>query len=91
MNEVMNKALQIAPGLENSTYVETKVGFRPFTPDFLPVIGYVPNVEGLLAANGLGSSGLTSGPYVGAELASLALGKPTELDIDNYDIRRAFD
>ncbi|OEH91552.1 NAD(P)/FAD-dependent oxidoreductase, partial [Bacillus solimangrovi] len=32
MNEVMNKALQIAPGLENSTYVETKVGFRPFTP-----------------------------------------------------------
>ncbi|HYK72851.1 MAG TPA: FAD-binding oxidoreductase, partial [Pseudoneobacillus sp.] len=86
INEVLGKALQVAPGLEKGTMVETRVGFRPFTPGFLPIIGPLPEYEGLYLANGLGSSGLTSGPYLGAELAKLVLGKQTEIDISNYDV-----
>ncbi|MEB1807241.1 MAG: FAD-binding oxidoreductase [Bacillaceae bacterium] len=87
--EIFEKALMIAPGLANSTVLETRVGFRPFTPGFLPVIGPVPNVKGVLVANGLGASGLTAGPYLGAELAKLALGKPLEIDISQYDVAGA--
>ncbi|WP_433746949.1 NAD(P)/FAD-dependent oxidoreductase [Falsibacillus pallidus] len=85
VHEVISKALDIAPGLAEGEWVETRVGFRPFTPDFLPVIGPLPGVDGLLIANGLGASGLTSGPYLGAELAKLVQGIPTELDLTRYD------
>jgi D-amino-acid dehydrogenase len=89
MQEVLNKALAVAPGLANSTFVETRVGFRPFTADFLPVIGEIPSYKGLLFANGLGASGLTVGPYLGAQLANLALGKFVEIDLSLYDVSKA--
>lgn len=86
---ILSKALEVAPGLSDSTLLETRVGFRPFTPGFLPVIGAVPEVENLLVANGLGASGLTSGPYLGSELAKLSLGEITELDLSLYDVKGA--
>lgn len=33
LHEVFHKALAVAPGLENATMLETRVGFRPFTQD----------------------------------------------------------
>ncbi|RXZ78365.1 FAD-binding oxidoreductase [Paenibacillaceae bacterium] len=86
MQEVLNKGLAIAPGLHNSTFIEARSGFRPFTPGFLPVIGALPGWDGLLAANGLGASGLTVGPYVGMQLAKLALGSELDIDLGDYDI-----
>jgi D-amino-acid dehydrogenase len=91
VNEVLGKALLVAPGLANSTMLEIRVGFRPFTPGFLPVIGALPNYKGILIANGLGASGLTSGPYIGSELAKLALGKQTEIDLSLYDVAGALE
>ncbi len=89
LHEIFDKALRVAPGLANSTVVETRVGFRPFTPGFLPVIGALPNFEGIYVANGLGASGLTAGPYLGAELAKLAQGQQIELDLTRYDVAGA--
>ncbi len=91
IQEILNQALDIAPGLKESTLLETRVGFRPFTPGFLPIIGPVPEVEGLLIANGLGASGLTSGPYLGAQLAKLAKGEEMELEISDYDVNGAIE
>lgn len=89
LNEILGKALEVAPGLADGTMLETRVGFRPFTPGFLPVIGPLPNFQGVLIANGLGASGLTSGPYLGAELAKLALGEMTEIDVELYNVEGA--
>ncbi|WP_456276832.1 NAD(P)/FAD-dependent oxidoreductase [Bacillus sp. AK128] len=89
MNEILEKALRMAPGLGDCTILEARVGFRPFTPGFLPVIGNVPGIEGLLVANGLGASGLTSGPFLGAELARLALKRETVLDLSHYPVSGA--
>ncbi|WP_149094015.1 NAD(P)/FAD-dependent oxidoreductase [Paenibacillus terrae] len=91
MQEILNKGLELAPGLANSNFQEVRVGFRPFTPGFLPVIGAVPGWDGLIAANGLGASGLTMGPYIGSQLAKLALGMALDIDINAYDIRKAID
>ncbi len=90
VNHIIERALKVAPGLESGTYVETKVGFRPFTPGNLPIAGAVPHMKGLLVANGLGASGLTSGPILGAELARFALGERNELDLGEYDPESAF-
>ncbi|SES25075.1 NAD(P)/FAD-dependent oxidoreductase [Salipaludibacillus aurantiacus] len=89
LQKVFNEALAVAPGLAKSAYVEARVGFRPFTPGFLPVAGPVPETKGLFAANGLGASGLTSGPYLGSQLADLVVGKPVELDLNDYNINEA--
>ncbi|MHA6528735.1 NAD(P)/FAD-dependent oxidoreductase [Paenibacillus sp. BAC0078] len=89
IHEILNKGLELAPSLANSTFQEVRVGFRPFTPGFLPVIGAVPGWEGLIAANGLGASGLTMGPFLGSQLAKLALGMALDIDISDYDIRKA--
>jgi D-amino-acid dehydrogenase len=91
VNEILTKSLAVAPGLADSTILETRVGFRPFTPGFLPVIGHLPHYENMLLANGLGASGLTSGPYLGAELAKLALNQQTEIDISSYDVAGAIE
>ncbi|OXS60295.1 oxidoreductase [Cohnella sp. CIP 111063] len=89
MQEILNKGLETAPGLADAAFVEMRTGFRPFTPGFLPVIGAVPGWEGLLAANGLGASGLTVGPYLGSQLARLALGLETDIDLGDYEVGKA--
>ena len=89
LHEVLDKALAIAPGLADRTFVEARVGFRPVTPGFLPIIGEVPGTKGLLLANGLGASGLTVGPFLGAQLAKLALDEPLEIDLELYNVAGA--
>ena len=89
MQEVLDKGLELAPALADSTFREVRVGFRPFTPGFLPVIGAIPGWDNLFAANGLGASGLTVGPFMGSQLAKLALGMDLDIDIRDYDIRKA--
>ncbi|MEH7097349.1 NAD(P)/FAD-dependent oxidoreductase [Neobacillus vireti] len=91
IQEILNKALEVAPGLSDGAYLETRVGFRPFTPGFLPVVGALPDYDGIYVANGLGASGLTSGPYIGAELAKHIVGKPTEIDFSLYDVAGAIE
>ncbi|MDO7907954.1 FAD-binding oxidoreductase [Paenibacillus sp. JX-17] len=89
MQEVLNKGLELAPELKDSTFQEVRVGFRPFTPGFLPVMGTIPGWDGLITANGLGASGLTMGPWIGSQLAKLALGMEPDLDIRDYNVLQA--
>ncbi len=89
MQEILNKGLELAPGLADSTFQEVRVGFRPFTPGFLPVIGAFPGWEGLITANGLGASGLTMGPFIGSQLAKLALGLELDIELHDYDVQKA--
>jgi D-amino-acid dehydrogenase len=86
MHEILDKALAVAPGLADATFVEARVGFRPVAPNFLPIIGPVPGYENILLANGLGSSGLTVGPFLGAQLATLALGEKVDINLELYDV-----
>jgi D-amino-acid dehydrogenase len=82
-------ALRFAPGLATATIVETRVGFRPKSRDGLPILGPAPGVDGLFVANGLGESGLTMGPYVGALVADLACGESAPFDIEPFSADRA--
>lgn len=79
----------MAPGLSNSTFQEARAGLRPFTPGEVPVIGSLPGWDGIIVANGLGSSGLTMGPYVGEQLAKMVFKMDLDININDYDIQKA--
>lgn len=89
IHEVLDKALTVAPRLKEAEFQEIRVGLRPFTPGFLPVIGEVPGHDELLFANGLGASGLTVGPYLGKQMARIALGLEVEIDLSLYRVEKA--
>jgi D-amino-acid dehydrogenase len=88
VREVMDEALRVAPGLCDAQVKEIRVGLRPYTQDHLPVLGTVPNVEGVFLATGHGPTGLQLGPYSGKLAADWVLGKTIETDISAFSVNR---
>jgi D-amino-acid dehydrogenase len=74
VNELLSRALRVAPGLAGATLAEVRVGFRPATPDGRPILGALPGYERVFVASGFGPSGLTVGPYSAALVAAAAGG-----------------
>ncbi len=60
------------------------MGFRPSTPDSLPVLGAVANRPGLFLDFGHGHFGMTGGPPSGRLLAALVSGRTPEIDPAPY-------
>jgi D-amino-acid dehydrogenase len=50
-------------------------GFRPATPDSLPVLGPVPGAPGVIVATGHRMLGVTLAPATGVAVAALARGE----------------
>ncbi|MHA6251556.1 NAD(P)/FAD-dependent oxidoreductase [Oceanobacillus sp. CAU 1775] len=86
VHEILHKALEVAPALKDSVFLEARVGFRPTAPNFLPFLGALPNHDGAFFVNGLGSTGLTAGPLLGKELAKLVLNEATDFPIEDYQL-----
>ncbi len=86
--EVLNVGLTVAPGLADAEVLETRIGFRPMSPDHKPLLGVITEIDGLLVGNGLGASGLTIGPYAGALLADAACNRAPDLDLAPYSPQR---
>ena len=84
--EVLNAALDVAPGLGSWTLHEIRIGFRPLAHDTRPKLGRAPGIDNLFIGNGLGPSGLSMGPCSGAMLADLTLGKATAIDLAPYAV-----
>jgi D-amino-acid dehydrogenase len=82
--QVLDAALTLAPGLADATVLETRVGFRPVTPDGFPLLGAVPGLDGLVVATGLGANGLTYGPLMGVLATGLALGEEAPFDLGAF-------
>jgi D-amino-acid dehydrogenase len=87
-HEILSEALRIAPGLADTTLHEIRIGLRPATPDGLPILGSVPQVENVFLATGHGASGLQLGPYSGTLVADLALGHKSDLDLAPFAVER---
>ena len=74
--ENIREVARIIPSIESASLIETRVGFRPFTRDRVPHVGWASSVGGLLLGLGISSQGMTLGAYTGAALADQALGVP---------------
>jgi D-amino-acid dehydrogenase len=81
---VLGQALWLAPALAHAQLLETRVGLRPVCTDGKPLLGALPQVANLFLATGHAGYGLEVGPYSGALLAELMLGRTPEVDPAPY-------
>ncbi|NIF55696.1 FAD-dependent oxidoreductase [Burkholderia sp. Ax-1724] len=81
---------RLTPGAERdgSAHMARWLGFRPSTPDSLPVIGRSRRHANAVYAFGHGHVGLTAAPVTGRLVASLIAGRPAAIDLAPYSIDR---
>jgi glycine/D-amino acid oxidase-like deaminating enzyme len=76
------------PSYETAGLATSWTGVYDVTPDWNPVLGKLPGVEGLVAGFGFSGHGFKLSPAVGRVLAQCALGLPTDVSLDPYSIER---
>ena len=87
LNELRDKALPLLPILaEHTEHYRVKVGTRAYTPDYTVLVGAVPELNNVWAVSGLGASGLTSGPFIGHQWATLIQTGKWSLSPSDYPI-----
>lgn len=79
LKEMEQTAKQMMPELQEYFVSETKRGFRSQTSEGVPLYGKLE--DGLYLASGLGSSGLTTGPYLAYRLSEMIQGRMEEEDM----------
>jgi D-amino-acid dehydrogenase len=63
-------------------------GWRPMTPDGLPLIGRVPAFDNVFLAAGHGMLGVSMAPATGKLVAELLTGKPSHIDPAPFAVLR---
>ena len=88
LHQMAEEASPFYPSLKDAMISGERVGIRAYTSDFSPFFGQVPELEGIYAASGLGSSGLTTGPIIGYHLAQMLQGRSGVLNPADYPTER---
>jgi len=89
VGRMVERACAFMPSLANLTAVRTWTGFRPATPDKLPLIGPWPEMPGLWIAAGHEGLGITTSLGTAAILADLVSGREPAIDPAPYIPDRA--
>jgi sarcosine oxidase subunit beta len=89
MAEASDNAMYRVPAFEKARIARGWAGLCEFSPDHHAILGKVPEVEGLILANGFSAHGFQHSPAVGKVIAELILeGKTTTIDISPFSIDR---
>ena len=85
---LMAAAARVIPLIPDLPLVETWAGFRPATPDHMPVIGADPDLPGLIYATGHYRNGILLAPITAACVAALIDGTEPPASLDAFSITR---
>ena len=91
MDKVVEIGAQVAqrfPAYAEAQLASSWTGVYDVTPDWNPVLGSLPGVDGLLVAFGFSGHGFKLSPAIGKVMAQAALGLPTEVCLNPYRIER---
>jgi len=88
MKHIALQTSRIIPALRDVRVIRTFAGLRPFTPDGLPILGPVRNVEGFFMASGHEGDGIALSPITGELIAKwIAEGSPG-MDLSAFSLER---
>jgi len=78
------RAIGVFPFLAETALLRSYLGFRPYCPDHLPVIGADPRVPGLVHACGHEGAGIGLAAATGRLIAQSLTGAVTDLDLTPF-------
>jgi glycine oxidase len=78
----------ILPDIAEARIVETWAGYRPGTPDALPILGNEPAVSGVYYATGHYRNGILLAPITGQLMAQLIAGEEPVLELGPFGVGR---
>ena len=76
------------PVFENAKLVKSWTGMYDITPDWNPIIGAVPDQNGVFVGVGFSGHGFKSAPTMSESLAQLIIGNDPRIPIGMYDMSR---
>lgn len=85
---MMKRAIRFFPGLENIDVIRFFSGFRPYTPDGLPLLGETAKLKGFYVAAGHEGDGIALSPITGKLLAELITEGKASYNIDTFSPNR---
>lgn len=85
---LMTAATDVIPRIADMPLVETWAGFRPATPDRLPVLGPDPDLSGLFYATGHFRNGILLSPVTAAYIAELIAEGSSSIDASAFGVAR---
>jgi glycine/D-amino acid oxidase-like deaminating enzyme len=88
LRRLARSAIRLFPVLAGVPVMRSFGGFRPYTPDHLPVIGEDPRFPGLWHATGHEGAGIGLAPATGRLLADLMCGRVPEVDPFHFRVGR---
>ena len=86
--ELKSQADHWLPTLKDVAFDSIRLGTRAQTSDFGVLVGQVPKLDRVWAISGLGSSGLTSGPYLGYQWSQAIIHNSWTLSNNDYPIQK---
>ncbi len=89
ISSLLRFALDLAPGLADSEVERTWAGLRPATPNRLPILGQLPNLENAFVATGHFRAGLQLSAATAMVMSQLIRGEQSQIDWRRFDRRRA--
>ncbi len=84
LGRMLERARLYMPALENVSVLRCWTGFRPATPDKLPLVGPHPHHAGLWIATGHEGLGITTSLGTAGMLTDLVLGRTPDIDATPY-------
>jgi len=89
---LLNRAVELLPGLADAEWERAWAGLRPQTADGLPFLGTHPGVQGLIVAAGHYRNGILLSPVTGRLVTALAEGRSArELSIEAFRLDRGME
>ena len=85
---LMSAAAALVPLMQDLPLVEIWAGFRPATPDHLPILGADPDVRGLIYATGHFRNGILLAPITADCVAALILRETPPVDVGAFGVER---
>ena len=79
---------RMMPFLESHRILLQTACMRPVTPDGDPILGKVPDKEGLFIASGTGGQGILLAPVIGSSMADLISTGKSDIDIMQFGMER---
>ncbi|SDP37455.1 Glycine/D-amino acid oxidase [Nakamurella panacisegetis] len=84
IRQLAAQAVEVFPFLARVNLLRTYLGFRPYCPDHLPVIGPDPRAPGLIQATGHEGAGIGLSMATGRLIAQVITGAEPEMSLDPF-------